>query len=69
MTIDSAVMLFAGLVNLVGCALAFFVSPLWILLPVFVGLNLSQAALTGFCPAAILLKKLGMKSGAAFRAK
>ena len=33
---------------------------------VYVGANLLQAAFTGFCPAAIIFRKLGLKPGAAF---
>ena len=66
MTIDRAVMLFAASVLLTGVALTYFVDPLWILLPAFVGLNMMQAAITGFCPVAILFKKLGIKPGVAF---
>jgi hypothetical protein len=66
MNIDRAVLAFAGVVLLLGSALTAFVNPLWILLPVFVGLNMLQASFTGFCPAAIVFKKLGLKSGAAF---
>lgn len=66
MTIDCAVMVFAGFMILIGSALAYFVSPWWALLPAFVGLNLIQSAFTGFCPAAILFKKLGLKPGLAF---
>lgn len=67
MTIDRAVLLFAGAMVLVSLALGFYVSPYWYLLTVFVGLNLMQAAVTGFCPAAILFKRLGCKAGPAFR--
>lgn len=67
MTIDSVVMLFAGCMVLVGCALTYWLHPLWMLLPAFVGLNIAQASVTGFCPAAILLKKLGVKPGVAFK--
>jgi hypothetical protein len=66
MNIDRAVMVFAGCVNLVGVWLTFSCSLWWLLLPTFVGLNLIQTAFTGFCPAAILFKKLGLKPGAAF---
>ncbi len=66
MAIDNAVMSFAGVVTLVGLALGWFVSPWWFLLVVFVGLNLFQAGITGFCPAAMIFKRLGMKSGCAF---
>lgn len=67
MNIDRVVFLFAGTMVLVGLALAEFVSPYWLLLPAFVGLNLFQSAITGFCPLAIVLKKLGVPSGTAFR--
>lgn len=67
MTLDRAVFIFAGLVVLAGVALAHYVSPWWILLSVFAGVNMIQAAFTGFCPAAMVFKKLGVKPGAAFR--
>ncbi|GBD43597.1 hypothetical protein HRbin40_01073 [bacterium HR40] len=67
MTVDRAVMLFAGLVILASVALALVHSPWWLLLTAFVGANMAQAAITGFCPLAILLKKLGVRPGAAFR--
>ena len=41
--------------------------PWWIGLAIFAGLNMIQAAFTGFCPAAMLFKKLGAKPGVAFR--
>jgi hypothetical protein len=51
---------------LLGLALGYFVHPGWYLLVAFVGANLLQSAFTGFCPLAILLKKLGVTPGAAF---
>lgn len=66
MTIDRTVMMFAGFMILLALALGFYVSPYWYLLAAFVGLNLLQAPVTGFCPAAIVLKKLGVRPGAAF---
>ena len=66
MNIDRAVMAFAGFMVLMSLALGWFVSPYFLLLTAFVGLNLLQAAFTGFCPLAIVLKKIGMKSGAHF---
>jgi len=66
MTIDRAAMAFAGLVVLVSLALAQIQSPLWLLLTAFVGLNLIQASFTGFCPAAMVFKQLGVKAGKAF---
>ncbi len=67
MTVDRAVLAFAGFVVLAGVALAYFVHPLWIWLSVFAGANLLQAAFTGFCPAAMVFKALGLKPGVAFR--
>ncbi len=66
MTIDRAVMLFAGIVILVSVTLAVLHSQWWLLLTAFVGLNMAQASITGFCPLAIILKKLGVKPGQAF---
>jgi hypothetical protein len=48
---------------LISVALAYFVSQRWLLMTCFVGVNLIQSALTGFCPAGIVLKKLGIGSG------
>ncbi len=66
MNIDRIVFAFAGTMILVGVALGIWVNQLWFILPAFVGLNMFQAAFTRFCPLAIVLKKLGMKSGCAF---
>lgn len=66
MSIDRVVLAFAGTVILVSLALAWFVSAAWMLLTAFVGLNLLQSAFTGFCPLAIVLKKLGLRPGCAF---
>ncbi len=67
MNIDKAVLSFAGAMVLVSLALGYFINPAWLLLTAFVGLNLLQAGITGFCPAAIILSKLGLKPGCAFR--
>ncbi len=66
MTIERAVMAFAGAVILISLALGHYVSPYWFWLTAFVGLNLFQSAFTGFCPLAKILKKLGLKPGCAF---
>lgn len=66
MTLDRAVMAFAGCMIVLSVALTHFFSPWWLLLTLFVGLNLVQAAFTGFCPAALVLRKLGVRSGCAF---
>ena len=67
MNLDRAVLAFAGVMILASVALTQLVSPWWWLLTAFVGLNLLQASFTGFCPAAMLFRKLGLSSGCAFR--
>lgn len=67
MNLDKAVLLFAGCVVLLGLALARWVHPAWIWLTVFAGANMIQASLTGFCPAAIAFRKMGVPPGSAFR--
>jgi len=66
MNLDRAVMRFAGLMVLISVALVYFHSQYWLLFTAFVGLNLLQASFTGFCPAAIVFGKLGIKSGSVF---
>lgn len=66
MTLDRAVLAFAGSVLLISLLLTYFVSPYFVWLTAFVGFNLIQSAFTGFCPAAIVLRKLGVKPGSAF---
>jgi hypothetical protein len=51
---------------LVSLLLGQFVSPYWYWFTAFVGANLLQSAFTGFCPLAFILRKTGVKSGAAF---
>lgn len=67
MNIDRAVLAFAGLVVLAGLLLGWLVSPWWLLLSAFAGLNMFQAAFTGFCPAAMVFRRLGLRPGEAFR--
>ncbi|MBK1644325.1 sulfurtransferase [Thiocapsa imhoffii] len=66
MTIDRIVLAVAGTFVLLSALLAYLFSPLWLLFTGFVGLNLLQSAFTGFCPLALILKKMGKESGAAF---
>lgn len=66
MNVDRAVLAFAGAIVLVSLALAYWHSPYWLLLTAFAGLNMLQAAFTGFCPAAMIFKRLGCKPGNAF---
>ncbi len=67
MNVDRAVMAFAGVMILVSIALAWTVSPWWLLFTAFIGLNMLQAAFTGFCPAAMIFRKFGVKAGCAFQ--
>ncbi len=66
MNIDRMVMRFAGSVVIASLVLAHFFSPWWLLLTLFVGLNLLQASFTGFCPLARILAKFGLQPGCAF---
>jgi hypothetical protein len=61
MTVDNGVRVVAGTFVLVSLALGIWVNPWWFCFTAFVGVNLIQSAFTGFCPAAMLLKKAGLK--------
>ena len=67
MSIDRLVMAFAGAMILVSLFLSLVHSQYWLFFTAFVGTNLFQAAFTGFCPLAIILKKIGAQPGQAFR--
>ncbi|EHJ06240.1 Protein of unknown function [Marinobacter sp. DSM 26671] len=66
MSIDRLVLAFAGSFILVSLALSQLHSPHWLWFTAFVGANMLQAAFSGFCPLAKILKALGKKPGAAF---
>ncbi len=66
MSLDRIMFAFAGAMILLSVALTHWVSPYFVWLTVFVGANLLQSAFTGFCPAARLFAKLGVKPGKAF---
>lgn len=66
MNIDRAVLALAGTLTLASVLLGTLASPWWLLLAAFVGANLLQASVTGFCPAAVVLRRLGLRSGSAF---
>lgn len=66
MSIDRVVMAFAGVMILASIALSQLHHIYWLALSAFVGANMLQAAFTGFCPLAMILKKLGVKPGCAF---
>ena len=67
MTLDRSIFLFAGIMVLVSVALTAWVSPFFVWLTVFVGANLVQSSITGFCPAASIFRKFGIKAGCAFQ--
>lgn len=66
MTVDRIVLAFAGTMILASLVLSQIHAVNWLWLTAFVGINLLQSAFTGFCPLAIVLKRLGARPGAAF---
>ena len=66
MSIDRIVFAVAGSFILMSLLLAHYHSENWLWFTAFVGANLLQSAFTGFCPMAMILKKLGVKPGCAF---
>lgn len=67
MNLDRAVLALAGTFVLLSVLLSALVSPWWLLLAAFVALNLLQSSVTGFCPAAVIFRRLGLREGCAFR--
>ncbi len=68
MTVDRAVLAFAGVMVLISVLLTAFVSPMFIWFTVLIALNMFQSAFTGFCPAAMVFRKLGLKVSTTARA-
>lgn len=66
MSIAKIVPAVAGFMVLVSLLLSYLVHPGFIWLTAFVGANLLQSAFTGFCPLALILKKLGVPPGSAY---
>ncbi len=66
MTLDRIIFAFAGAMIMLSLILGFYLHVYWFGLAAFVGINMFQAAFTGFCPLAMILKKLGVKPGKAF---
>lgn len=58
MSLERAVEAFAGVMVLLSVLLTVFVHPGFVWFTVFIGANLFQQAFTGFCPAAIILRKV-----------
>ncbi|SFM49799.1 YgaP family membrane protein [Halopseudomonas yangmingensis] len=61
MTINEGLRLMAGVFILISILLAHFVNPAWLLFTGFIALNLIQSAFTKWCPAMVMLKKIGLK--------
>lgn len=61
MTVNEGLRLMAGLFTLISILLAYFVSDWWLLFTAFIALNLIQSAFTRWCPAMVILKKMGLK--------
>lgn len=61
MTVENGVRVVAGCMLLLSLLLTAWVHPGFVWLSIFVGVNLIQSAFTGFCPAAMILKRLGLK--------
>jgi len=66
MSLDRVVFALAGAFILSSLALSQLHNPNWLWFTTFVGANLFQAAFTGFCPLAKILKAIGVKPGHAF---
>lgn len=57
MKTESIIRMVAGAMILLSVGLAHFVHPLWLALTAFVGANLLQSSLTGFCPLEWILQR------------
>jgi hypothetical protein len=65
MTVERVVRIFAGTFVLISLALGLWVNQNFFWLTAFVGVNLLQSGFTGLCPLASILKRLGLRTGAA----
>jgi hypothetical protein len=63
MKMENAIRILAGTMVLISISLAHWLSQWWLWLAAFVGVNLIQSALTGFCPAELVLRRLGIAKG------
>jgi hypothetical protein len=61
MTLERNIRLIAGTFVMLSLALGHWVNPYWYLFTAFVGLNLFQSGLTGWCFMEDILRKLGVK--------
>ncbi|MBN1238079.1 MAG: DUF2892 domain-containing protein [Gammaproteobacteria bacterium] len=60
-SVERGVSAFAGFMVLLSVALTYWLHPGFVWLTVFVGVNLFQQAFTGFCPAASVMRRLGLR--------
>lgn len=60
MSLENAIRILAGTMVLLSLGLSLAISPWWLVLAAFVGVNLIQSAFTGFCPAEGMLRRLGI---------
>ncbi|UCG61449.1 MAG: DUF2892 domain-containing protein [Candidatus Zixiibacteriota bacterium] len=65
MTVENSIRLLAGTLIILSLLMYYFVSPYWLLLTAFVGLNLFQSSFTGICPAEKIIKKVFFSKKAA----
>ena len=63
MKMENAIRILAGTMILLSLGLANWVNLHWLWLTAFVGANLLQSAFTGFCPAEIILRRVGVGKG------
>ena len=66
MNIDRLVFAVAGSFILLSVTLSQIHSPYWLYFTAFVGANLLQSSISGFCPLAVILKRIGARPGHAF---
>jgi hypothetical protein len=63
MKVNDWLRLIAGFFVMLSVALGYFVSPWFLVFTAFVGANLFQSSLTGWCPMMTILRKAGVKEG------
>ncbi|NOY21886.1 MAG: DUF2892 domain-containing protein [Acidobacteria bacterium] len=61
MTVNQALRAIAGIVVFASVLLGYYVSPYWLILNGFVGLNLLQSAFTDWCPTMVIFRKMGLR--------
>ena len=60
MTVESTIRLIAGVFVAASVLLGIFVHPYFLWFTLFVGLNLTQSAFTGWCPMMSILRSAGV---------